>query len=167
MSQRIGLIKNKYLKLVIIAGLVIVIDQITKLIVSRNMELFYSIPVIPGFFSITFIHNTGGAFGFMADMSPVFRIILFNFMPLFAIFFIFYFYKKTPETYSMLRTGFSLILGGAIGNMIDRFRFGKVVDFLDFYIGNIHWPAFNAADSAISIGIGIFIFHIIFKKLPQ
>jgi signal peptidase II len=60
-----------------------------------------------------------------------------------------------------------MILGGAIGNLIDRIRFGKVVDFLDFYIGDLHWPAFNVADSAISIGITIFIFHLLFKKLPE
>ena len=60
-----------------------------------------------------------------------------------------------------------MIFGGAIGNLIDRVRFGKVVDFLDSYIGNLHWPAFNIADSAITVGIGIFILHIVFKKLPE
>jgi signal peptidase II len=59
-----------------------------------------------------------------------------------------------------------MIFGGAVGNLFDRVRFGKVVDFLDFYAGNLHWPAFNIADSAISIGMGIFVFHILFKKMP-
>lgn len=67
----------------------------------------------------------------------------------------------------MLATGFSLILGGAVGNLIDRIRFGEVVDFLDFYIGNYHWPAFNVADSAISVGIAIFLFHLLLKKMPE
>jgi signal peptidase II len=80
---------------------------------------------------------------------------------------IFLLYKNTPKTHSLLAAGFALIFGGAAGNLIDRIRFGKVVDFLDFYIGNLHWPAFNIADSAITIGIAIFIFHILFKKMPE
>jgi signal peptidase II len=67
----------------------------------------------------------------------------------------------------LLATGFAMIFGGAIGNLVDRIRFGKVVDFLDFYIGNLHWPAFNVADSAVSVGIAIFIFHLLFKKMPK
>ena len=67
----------------------------------------------------------------------------------------------------MLATGISLILGGAVGNLIDRVRFGKVVDFLDFYLDDFHWPAFNIADSAVSVGIVIFLFHLLFKKMPE
>jgi signal peptidase II len=84
-----------------------------------------------------------------------------------AVGLIFYFYKKTPTEHSWLTAAFALIFGGAIGNLIDRIRFGMVIDFLDFYVGNLHWPAFNIADSAISIGIGIFLYHLIFKKMPE
>jgi len=157
---------NKYLKLAIIAGSVIILDQITKAIILYSMPLYHSISIIPGFFSISHIHNPGGAFGFMANYSPVLRSIVFLFFSSLAICLIFYLYKKTPREYSLLATGFALIFGGAIGNLIDRIRFGKVVDFLDFYIGSIHWPAFNVADSAISIGMVIFIYHFFFKKLP-
>ena len=80
---------------------------------------------------------------------------------------ILYFYKNTPKKYSMLATGFALILGGALGNLIDRIRLGEVVDFLDFYIGSYHWPAFNVADSAISVGVAILLFHLVFKKMPE
>jgi signal peptidase II len=66
-----------------------------------------------------------------------------------------------------LAAAFALIFGGAIGNLIDRVRFGMVIDFLDFYAGKLHWPAFNIADSAITIGIGIFLYHLIFKKMPE
>ena len=75
--------------------------------------------------------------------------------------------KVYPATGAIIVTGFALILGGAVGNLIDRFRFGKVVDFLDFYLGNYHWPAFNVADSAISIGVCIFLIHLLFKKMPE
>jgi len=102
----------------------------------------------------------------MANYSPVLRSIVFLFFSSLAICLIFYFYKKTPREYSLLATGFALIFGGAIGNLIDRIRFGKVVDFLDFYIGSLHWPAFNVADSAVSIGVVIFVYHFFFKKLP-
>ncbi len=102
----------------------------------------------------------------MANYSPVLRSIVFLFFSSLAICLVFYLYKKTPREYSLLATGFALIFGGAIGNLIDRIRFGKVVDFLDFYIGSIHWPAFNVADSAISIGMVIFAYYFFFKKLP-
>jgi len=157
---------KKYLKLAVIAGIVIILDQITKAVILFYMPLYHSISAIPGFFSITHIHNPGGAFGFMANYSPVLRSIVFLFFSSLAICLIFYFYKKTPGEYSLLATGFALIFGGAIGNLIDRIRFGEVVDFLDFYLGSLHWPAFNVADSAIFIGVVIFVYHFLFKKLP-
>ena len=102
----------------------------------------------------------------MANHGPVLRSIVFLFFSSLAVCLIFYFYKKTPVEYSLLATGLALIFGGAIGNLIDRIRFGKVVDFLDFYIGSLHWPAFNVADSAVSIGMVIFVYHFFLKKLP-
>ena len=158
--------QNKYLKLAIIAGIVIILDQITKAIILHFIPLHHSISVIPGFFSITHIENPGGAFGFMANQSSALRSLIFLFFSSLAICLIFYFYKKTPEKYSLLAMGLALIFGGAIGNLIDRIRFWKVVDFLDFYVGDLHWPAFNIADSAISIGMAIFVYHFVFKKLP-
>ena len=77
---------------------------------------------------------------------------------------IFYFYIKTPQSQAWLAAGFALIFGGAIGNLIDRVRFGVVIDFLDFYLHKYHWPAFNIADSAISAGIIIFLYYLVFKK---
>ncbi|MBN1932033.1 MAG: signal peptidase II [Desulfobacterales bacterium] len=154
-------------KLFIIAGLVVFLDQITKVLILKALPIYHSIPVIPGFFSITHIHNAGGAFGFLADYSPSIRSIVFLFASSLAVGLIYYFYKNIPQTHSFLATGFALIFGGAIGNLIDRIRLSVVVDFLDFYIKNIHWPAFNIADSAITIGIFIFMFHLIFKKLPR
>jgi len=158
---------NKYLKLAAIAGLVIVFDQITKTVIQNTLLLYHSITVIPGFFSITHIHNPGGAFGFMANKSPGLRNLLFLFLSSLAICLIFYLYKSTPKKYPLLSTSFALILGGAFGNLIDRIRFGEVVDFLDFYIGSYHWPAFNVADSAITVGIAIYLFYFIFKKMPE
>jgi signal peptidase II len=161
------MLKNKYIRLVIIAGVIVMLDQLTKALVLNYLPYGHSTTVIPDFFNLTHIHNPGGAFGFMANMGSRVRTILFLFVSSLAVGLIFYFYRKTPRSHIWLAFGFALIFGGAIGNLIDRIRFGIVVDFLDFYIGKWHWPAFNIADSAISVGIVIFIFHLIFKKMPE
>jgi len=158
---------NKYGRLLIIAGAIIIADQITKAVVLSKMALYQSIPVIPGFFNLTHIHNPGGAFGFLAQQDASIRIGIFILASSVAIFFIFLFYRQIPKTHPILSAGLALIFGGAIGNLIDRLHFGKVIDFLDFYIGAMHWPAFNVADSAITIGVGIFIAHLLFRKLPE
>ena len=159
--------QNKYIRLVILSGLVVLADQITKALILKYLPLHKNIPVIEGIFDITHVLNPGGAFGLMANLSPIMRNIIFLFVSSIAVGLIFYFYKKTPAQHSWLAAAFALIFGGAIGNLIDRIRFGMVIDFLDFYVGNLHWPAFNIADSAISIGIGIFLYHLIFKKMPE
>lgn len=161
------MLQNKYIRLVVVAGLVILADQITKALILKHLPLHKSIQVIAGIFDITHILNPGGAFGLMANMSVVVRTVVFLFISSLAVGLILYFYIKTPSGFAFLAAGFALIFGGAIGNLIDRVRFGVVVDFLDFYIGKYHWPAFNIADSAITIGMGIFIFHLMFKKMPE
>ena len=158
---------NKYTILIGVAGFTVILDQITKAVILKFVPLFDSRVIIPGLFNITHIHNPGGAFGFMATQAPAYRHFLFLGISLLALCLIFYFYIKTPEKQHFLSVGFALIFGGALGKMIDRIRFGKVVDFLDIYLGNQHWPAFNVADSAISVGVAIFIYHLLFKKIPE
>jgi signal peptidase II len=161
------MLKNKTVYLILVAGIVVLADQVTKAVILENLPLYHSLTVIPGLFDITHIHNPGGAFGFLADSGPAVRKLVFFFVSLMALVLIFWFYIKTPLTHRFLATGFAMIFGGAVGNLIDRIRFGKVVDFLDFYVGRYHWPAFNVADSAISIGIGIFLLHLVLKKMPE
>jgi signal peptidase II len=158
---------NIWLRLAVISGSVIIFDQITKYIIKINLGLYDNIIVIKNFFSLTHILNPGGAFGFFASSSPEIRKFIFLFLSSLVALFIVWFYKKSAANYVFLSYGLALIFGGAVGNLIDRFMYGKVVDFLDFYIGSLHWPAFNVADSAISIGMGILIYHIIFKKIPD
>ncbi|MDM8552704.1 signal peptidase II [Desulfobacterales bacterium HSG2] len=161
-------IKEKHIKLALIAGLIIIFDQITKAVILNTLLLHESVTAIPGFFNITHIHNPGGAFGIFADQSLILRKILFLLISSFAVVFVLYFYNKTPKTHPLLATAFALIFGGAIGNLIDRVRLGEVVDFLDFHIGEFfHWPAFNVADSAITVGVVIFAFHILLNKIPD
>ncbi len=157
---------RKYALLPIVATGVVILDQLTKLLVLRQMSVHQSIPVIPGFFNLTRIHNPGGAFGFMASQTPGIRVLLFIGISLLAAGFILYLYGNTPRQYAWLLAALAMIFGGAVGNLIDRIRFGAVVDFLDFYLSDLHWPAFNIADSAISIGMAVLVFHILFKKVP-
>jgi signal peptidase II len=161
------MLQNKYVKLAWVAALVILVDQVSKALILNNLPIHQSVKVIEGLFDITHIRNPGGAFGLMANMSAATRMFVFLFLSSLAVGLLFYLYKKTPKTHSFLATGFAMIFGGAIGNLIDRIRFGNVVDFLDFYIDKYHWPAFNIADSAITIGIFIFVFHLLFKKMPE
>lgn len=157
---------DKYQKLAIISTIVVVLDQVTKLAVQKAITPHHAIKVIPGFFNLTHVYNQGGAFGFAADQSAMVRAVLFLFVSALALVFIFYFYKKTPDSYRMLATGFALIFGGAIGNLIDRIRIGSVVDFLFFYVRGWSWPTFNIADIALFVGMAIFVYYILFKKLP-
>lgn len=150
-----------------IAGLVVLLDQATKLLVLAKLPLYHAVSVIPGFFNLTHIRNPGGAFGFMASGSLEIRNLLFLGVSVFAMGLIVYFYRSTPKTYPYLASALAMIFGGAAGNLVDRLRFGEVVDFLDLYVGVYHWPAFNVADSAISIGITIFIFHAVMGKMPS
>ena len=159
-------LKAKYIRFAGVVALVVALDQLTKALVLKKLPLFKSVAVIPGFFSLTHVNNPGGAFGFLAQNGSVWRHWVFLAAAMVALSMILYFYHRTPKNYPFLQLGLSLIFGGAIGNLIDRLRFGEVVDFLDFYIGHFHWPTFNVADSAVTIGVGIFILHIIFKKMP-
>ena len=158
--------KNKYTRLAVVAGLVVLCDQVSKALILKNLPLHHNIGVIAGLFDIVRVHNPGGAFGLMAGMGSGLRTVVFLLISSLAVGLILYFYLKTPPTHRLLAFGFALIFGGAIGNLIDRLRFGIVVDFIDVYIGTYHWPAFNVADSAITVGIFIFLFHLLFKKMP-
>jgi signal peptidase II len=157
----------KYSLLTTVAGVVILADQVTKAMVMTYLPLYKPIDIISGWFAIVHVQNPGGAFGFMAHQSASLRIFLFVFVSLAAIGMILYFYHNTPRVKGWLRMGLALIFGGAVGNIIDRLRFGSVVDFLDFHVGPHHWPTFNVADSAITVGVSIFLIHLVFNRMPQ
>ncbi len=135
-------------------GLVIVVlDQITKTFVMHTMHLHESIPIIAGFFNLTYIRNPGAAFGMFATSNSAFRLIFFAGTSIFALGLLgTIFYRMHPADVCG-QLSVSGIFGGAIGNLLDRLQYGEVVDFLDFYVGGYHWPAFNVADSAITVGV--------------
>ena len=159
--------KKERIRLILISGLVVLADQITKKIIMASLALHEHIVVIDHFFNITHVLNRGGAFGIFATQSEMVRKLVFLVLSSGVALFILWFYRRVAVTHVFLSWGLALIFGGAVGNLIDRFRYGHVVDFLDFYIGTDHWPAFNVADSAISVGMAILIFHVIFNKMPE
>ena len=145
--------RRRYILLVGVSLVLIALDQITKMFVTHTMHLHESIPGIKDFFNLTYIRNPGAAFGIFATTNSAFRLIFFVGESTFALGLLgTIFYRLHPDdVWGQLTV--SSIFGGAIGNLIDRLRYGEVIDFLDFHISGYHWPAFNVADSAISIGV--------------
>lgn len=146
-----------YRVLIIVPLFVVVADQVTKYWILTNFSLYETRTVIPGFFNLVNIRNTGAAFGLFAGNESGWRTWFFGIIALIAIFAIIFLFKHYRQKGSLYVYALSCIAGGAIGNVIDRVRFGAVVDFLDFYVGRYHWPAFNVADSAIVVGVGLFL----------
>lgn len=128
------------------------------------MPLNHSIPVVENLFSLTYIRNTGAAFGIFAGSRAVFRLPFLVLFSLLAIGFIAMILRRLPQREKGLITALTFILGGAIGNLIDRILYGEVIDFLDFYWSGFHWPAFNFADSFITLGVMITLYRLIRAK---
>jgi signal peptidase II len=137
------------------------LDQITKLIIVRSLTLGQTIPVIPGFFNIVYVLNPGAAFGFLANLPDGVRNPFFILISVGAAVLIVAYHARHLRSQILSSLALGLILGGAIGNLIDRLGFGMVVDFLDFYLERYHWPAFNVADSAISVGVGLMVLDML------
>jgi len=146
-------LQKKYKLLIIVAPLVIVIDQLVKLYVDHSMEVSQSIEILENFFHFTHIRNRGAAFGMFAGANESYRLPFFLLITFIAIGVILYMVRSYKDGSLFYPLSLALILGGAIGNMIDRVRMGEVIDFIDVHWYQHHWPAFNVADSAISIGV--------------
>lgn len=157
--------KKKYLFLMVITGLLVAIDQVTKLYVHTQFRLGESITIIPGFFNFTYVRNFGAAFGFLANSDPSFRQLFFMAMPPIALLIILLILRGVKDSDTKQVIALSSIFGGAIGNYIDRLRLRYVIDFLDFHVGGRwSWPAFNIADSAIVGGVILLLLLMFFEK---
>ncbi len=150
---------TRFWSLCLVMATLIIVDQLSKGAIQTNLYYGQSIPVIDGFFSIAYVKNTGAAFGFGAGAHEIFRIVMFLALPVFFCGWIFYMLIKTLKNPFYLSLAYALILAGAIGNLIDRFSLGYVVDFLLFYWKDEsnHFPAFNVADSCITVAAGLLI----------
>lgn len=157
----------KYVILLSITAFIIGLDQFTKSIILREFRLGESIPILTGFFNFTYVQNRGAAFGFLSQADPAFRIPFFILVPLVALSSIAFVFRKLGEKDIKLAVALSLVIAGAIGNLIDRLRLGYVVDFLDFHWKwGYHFPAFNVADSAICIGVGLIMLDMTKSTSP-
>ena len=147
-----------------ITALIITADQISKSLVKSTMTLYDVVPVIPGFFQLNYITNKGMAFGINLPVS----ISFFSGISLIITCFLVWILWCERKNNLLMRISLALILGGAIGNLIDRILFGEVVDFFDFMIGDFHWFIFNIADSAVTVGIILMLFYsFLFKPKVQ
>ena len=131
---------------------IVVLDQVSKYIVMTSVEIHRSIPVISGFFNLVHTRNRGMAFGIFNRPGSDLGYYLLLSATFVAVILLLFWFSRLKKEERVLAPGLSLILGGAIGNLADRIRLREVIDFLDFYIGPYHWPAFNVADSAITVG---------------
>lgn len=156
--------KAKFTLLITVAAGVALVDQAAKAVVQARFFLGESVPVIPGFFNLTYVRNPGAAFSFLASGNPAWVTPFFIIISLIVGVGIVYYYRKTDPAERLQRWGLSLVLGGALGNLIDRLLYRSVVDFLDFYAGNYHWPAFNTADAAITTGVGLLLLDMFLPK---
>ncbi len=148
------------------ALVVIVLDQLTKAMVLERMQLHQSIPVVDGLFAFTYVRNTGAAFGILAGQLAGFRVPILLAVAALALLVLLWFVRTIPAERRGVIAACGGVLGGAIGNMIDRATYGEVIDFLDVYVGAYHWPAFNVADAAITIGVMVLCFDAL-RSAPE
>ena len=148
-----------------VAGLIVCLDQITKALVDRYMALYESRSIVDGILKLTYVQNRGAAFGILSDADLPYQSWLFALVSLVALAAIAAYAWKLPAGSRMPRVALALIMGGAVGNLLDRLRLGYVVDFVDVFWGVYHWPAFNVADSAISVGVALLLLDIL--RHPQ
>jgi signal peptidase II len=160
--------KNKYVLLFFVSGVLVVMDQYTKLLVSLHIPLNYSVKVVNGFFNFTHIRNSGVAFGLFASQQYEYKALMFIVISIIAIMAILIIFHQTPQQKKIVLTGLILIFSGAIGNLIDRSLHGEVIDFIDFFVNKSHFPAFNIADSCITIGVILMVLDLFFgDTLPN
>ncbi|MDA0910022.1 MAG: signal peptidase II [Proteobacteria bacterium] len=149
-------LRNNQLRWVILSIIVIIIDLGTKYLASQNLTYGQPFEILP-FFNLTLLHNYGAAFSFLSNANTTWQVVVLSAIVLIVAIVILIWLARLPKNKNLTACALALILGGALGNVYDRMIHGYVVDFLDFHINNYHWPAFNIADSAISIGAVILI----------
>ena len=147
----------------LIALAIVLTDQATKAIIVRNMRLGQSLPIVPGYFDLTFVLNPGAAFSLLATLPERIRNPFFILISVAAAVLIIVYHARHLVGHRLATVSLGLILGGAVGNLIDRIRYGVVVDFLDAHVHQYHWPVFNVADSAISVGVTLLLLEMLLE----
>jgi len=160
MTQTIGMLASRRFEL-IVTVVVVILDQITKAMIRPTLAMHQSREVIPGFLDLTRVHNTGAAFGMLNTVEFPFKTVVLSIVAAIALGGVAWYAATVPLTDRLARLGISGVLGGAIGNLIDRARTGYVLDFVDAYWGDWHFWAFNVADAAITVGVIFMILDIL------
>ena len=151
-------IRSRWCLLGWVASLVLALDQATKLLIHNTLALYESRPLVENFFALTYVRNSGSAFGLLARYDPDVLRIFFPAVTVLAMVLLVWYLSRLPASQTLTLWGVCLVIGGAVGNGIDRFRIGQVIDFLDVHWYDVyHWPAFNVADSAICVGVGLLV----------
>jgi len=152
---------------ILVAAATLGLDRWTKTLIQKRFDLNESISVIDGFFNITYVRNTGVAFGIFDPLSLPAKSVLLSVFTAFAAVVVITYSLRSSLRNRLLQFALALVLGGALGNLYDRLAYGYVVDFLEFYIRTYHWPSFNVADSAISIGVILLALEILRNEAPS
>jgi signal peptidase II len=150
---------NRYPFVLSVAAIVLLLDQATKWYIRHTIDLYESIAVVDSIFHITHVRNSGGAFGLFAGASGAVRLPFFLAVSTAAVALLLFFVRRIEPAQYLVLFALGAILGGALGNLLDRMISGEVTDFLDFHWRGYYWPAFNVADSCITIGTLILLFH--------
>lgn len=156
--------KPQHKLFVVLTAGVLFLDQLSKAVVSSALRMYEVRPIIHGLLNLTRIHNTGAAFGLLSGQVSPARTFFFLAVSVLAMGVVVWMLLRLPEGQKMEQVALSLIFAGALGNVVDRIRLGEVVDFIDIYYHSYHWPAFNVADSAISIGVILLLFRLVFVR---
>ncbi|MBN1939389.1 MAG: signal peptidase II [Candidatus Aminicenantes bacterium] len=147
-----------------LAGLVIVLDQVSKALIVAHVPFYGSVRLIPGFLKLTHIHNKGAILGLFNSSEYSWAPALLLVLNAAALALVLYYFSKTTDEERAARFGLALIVGGALGNVIDRIARGFVVDFIEMSAGSFHWPTYNIADSCITIGAVVLVWSVIFRR---
>ena len=159
--------RSRLARVVTIAAVVVILDQITKLIVLQRLVPGVPIVLVVGFLAFTLVMNTGLAFGLLAGLPAGWRWLVGLLSLVALVVLLRVALRILPSGGWREQAAIGLIFGGAIGNLIDRTRFGAVVDFVDVYVRDWHWPAFNVADSAITVGVAALALGVMFERTPS
>ncbi|MHB8054767.1 MAG: signal peptidase II [Candidatus Aminicenantales bacterium] len=147
-----------------IAALIILLDQAVKALVVKKIPFYGTVEIIPGFLDLTHIHNKGAILGLFNRSGAPWTPILLLVLNAVALILVIFYFSKTTDKERVARLALAMIVGGALGNVVDRLLRGSVIDFIDMHAGKLHWPTYNLADACISIGAILLIFSVVFRS---
>ena len=157
---------KRHLPYLLVIAAIVLLDQATKAIVVRSLDLHQYVPLVDGLLSLSHVRNRGAAFGLLSDWDVPYQSALLAVLSLAALLAIAFYFMRLPATARLPRVALALVLGGAVGNLIDRVRLGYVVDFVHVYWRQHQWPDFNVADSAISVGVTLLVLDVLRSPGP-